>query len=183
MYRSTGPSIPDASSCEFVLSARNRPGIVPINMNDPSLKSTLPMCRCFRVFIREVPIITVNPVPTAKIGGTPNTSRPPVIRKPPPTPKKPLSVPTIRPRSSNSPGLTSTPALGKSMGGARGYWVELRSLPVDIALSATSQNRNNTRDVPAITATTKPAQRMGLSALKVWRKLEIEAYIAGSTLG
>ncbi len=52
-------------------------------------------------------------VTTAKTGGTPNTSRPPVIKNPPPTPKKPLRVPRIRPRSSKRWRGTTTPALGK----------------------------------------------------------------------
>ena len=60
-------------------------------------------------------MIRARPVPTAKTGGTPNTSNPPVIKNPPPTPKNPLSVPTMTPRSRRSVGFTEISALGNHM--------------------------------------------------------------------
>ena len=56
-----------------------------------------------------------DPVPTAKVAGTPNTNSPPVTKKPPPTPKKPPSVPTNKPSNNNRNGLTTTSAMGKSI--------------------------------------------------------------------
>ena len=79
-------------------------GMVPVTISAPSLKSTLPKLRCFRVLMMDVPITRVRPVPTAYTGGTPNTSSPPVIRNPPPTPKKPPSIPTISPRNTSRAG-------------------------------------------------------------------------------
>ena len=78
--------------------------MVPVTISAPSLKSTLPNLRCFSVLIKDVPMTSVRPVPTAYTGGTPNTSSPPVIRNPPPTPKNPPSVPTIKPRNTSSAG-------------------------------------------------------------------------------
>ena len=88
--------------------------MVPHTSRSPSLTSTLPMRRCFSVLMMDEPMISVRPVPTAKTGGTPNTSKPPVIKNPPPTPKKPLRVPKIKPRSNKRGRDTATPALGNS---------------------------------------------------------------------
>ena len=63
----------------------------------------------------EESITKARPVPTANNGGTPNTSKPPVMRNPPPTPKKPLSAPPIMPRRTSSAGCMTTSALGKNI--------------------------------------------------------------------
>jgi hypothetical protein len=65
--------------------------------------------------MKEDPMMRANPVPTAKRGGTPRTRSPLVARNPTPTPKNPPNMPTINPSSSNRAGLTSTPALGKTI--------------------------------------------------------------------
>ena len=113
-YRITGPASPIVSSPLLRRSARISPGMVPHTINNPNLKSTLPNRLCFKVLIIDDPIIRVNPVPTANKGGTPKTNKPPVMRKPPQTPKKPPKVPTTNPNKISKKGLIIISALGKN---------------------------------------------------------------------
>ena len=62
-----------------------------------------------------VPMTKVIPVPTAYKGGTPKTKRLPVIKNPPPIPKKPLKVPTINPNTTSIIGFITISALGKNI--------------------------------------------------------------------
>ena len=52
-------------------------------------------------------------VATATAGGMPMKNRSGVIRKPPPTPNIPESIPTISPTDNSSGPLTETSAMGR----------------------------------------------------------------------
>ena len=150
-------------------------------MNRPSLKSTLPRLRCFIVLMIDEPMIRVRPVPTAIGAGTPKTNRPPVIRKPPPTPKKPLRVPRIKPEQQQQGRVENHVGIGEysmtspeeSLGS---FQTGAKAVPVGISLPKTSKEQTPSPPLPPSPARPIPRdfRRRSLAGIRsrihTWRR-------------
>ena len=85
----------------------------PASNTAPICRSTLPRRQCPSTPDTEEATILLASVPTATAGGTPTKINRGVIRKPPPTPNRPLRNPTAMPIPRMRKTFTEISAMGR----------------------------------------------------------------------
>ena len=89
------------------------PAIPPVKRKMPILISTFFLLQCAIAPESDEASTCGASVPTATVGGIPKKIKSGVIKKPPPTPNKPVRPPTIIPSNIISRTLTFISAIGR----------------------------------------------------------------------